>query len=84
VSQIQNLQSSGVLNSGQSNSLTVKLTNAIGKLNLGDRNTARNQLNAFVNEVNAYVNAGILTRAQADQILGGPLGINAIIASIPR
>jgi hypothetical protein len=84
MNQIQNLPSSGVLNNGQSNSLTVKLTHAIDKLNLGDRNTARNELNAFVNEVNAYVNARILTRAQADQILGGPLGINSIIASILR
>ena len=39
--------------------------------------------NAFVNEVQAYVKAGILTQAQANALLGGPLGINAIMVAIP-
>jgi len=48
-----------------------------------DQPTACNQLQAFVNEVNAYVSAGILTQAQADTLLDGPLGIIAIMAAIP-
>ena len=48
-----------------------------------DQPTACNQLQAFVNEVNAYVQSGKLTQAQADSLLGGPLGILAIMAAIP-
>ena len=81
---IQGLQAAGVLNKGQANSLVVKLSHAIDSLNSKpDQPTACNQLHAFVNEVNAYVSAGILTQAQADSLLGGPLGIEAIMASIP-
>jgi hypothetical protein len=84
IATIGGLQGSGVLNQGQANSLTVKLNHAIDNLTTRpDKPTACNQLHAFVNEVNAYVSAGILTAAQADSLLGGPLGINAIMASIP-
>jgi hypothetical protein len=73
-----------VLNKGQANSLIVKLQHAIDSLTTKpDQPTACNQLQAFVNEVNAYVKAGILTPAQAAQLLGGPLGILAIMAAIP-
>ena len=81
---INNLQAAGVLNKGQANSLIVKLQHAIDSLTTKpDQPTACNQLQAFVNEVNAYVKAGILTPAQAAQLLGGPLGILAIMAAIP-
>jgi hypothetical protein len=73
-----------VLNGGQANSLIVKLNHAINSLNAKPgQPTGCNQLQAFVNEVNAYVSAGILTQAQADTVLGGPLGVLAIMASIP-
>jgi TRAP-type mannitol/chloroaromatic compound transport system permease large subunit len=36
-----------------------------------------------VKEVNAYVSGGKLTQAQADSLLGGPLGILAIMAAVP-
>jgi hypothetical protein len=81
---IGSLQGAGVLNQGQANSLIVKLNHAIDSLNTKPgQPTACNQLQAFVNEVHAYVSAGILTPAQADSLLGGPLGILAIMASIP-
>jgi len=48
-----------------------------------DQPTACNQLEAFVNEVNAYVSNGILTPAQGNTLLGGPLGIEAIRAAVP-
>jgi hypothetical protein len=84
IATIQGLQAAGVLNKGQANSLTVKLNHAIDSLNSKpDQPTACNQLQAFVNEVNAYVSAGILTQAQADSLLGGPLGILAIMAAVP-
>jgi hypothetical protein len=84
IATIEGLQAAGVLNHGQANSLIVKLNHAIDSLNSKpNQPTACNQLQAFVNEVNAYVSAGILTQAQADTLLGGPLGIEAIMASIP-
>jgi hypothetical protein len=84
IASINALQAAGVLNKGQANSLIVKLEHAITSLNLkAGQPTACNQLQAFVNEVNAYVKAGILTPAEANQLLGGPLGIFAIMAAIP-
>jgi hypothetical protein len=84
ITKIEGLQGAGVLNKGQANSLIVKLNHAIDSLNSKpDQPTACNQLQAFVNEVNAYVSSGKLTPAQADTLLGGPLGINAIMAAIP-
>ncbi len=85
ISTIQGLQSSGVLNSGQANSLITKLTHAIGNLNSSPPNTttACNQLTSFVNQVNSLVAEGVLTQAQADSLLQGPLGVLAIMASIP-
>lgn len=73
-----------MLNQGHANSLIVKLGHAIDSLNSKpDQPTACNQLQAFVNEVNAYVSGGKLTPAQADSLLGGPLGVLAIMAAIP-
>jgi hypothetical protein len=84
IATINGLHAAGVLNGGQANSLIVKLNHAITSLtSKPDQPTACNQLQAFVNEVNAYVMAGILTPAEADSLLGGPLGILAIMASIP-
>jgi hypothetical protein len=84
INQVNDLQSNGVLNHGQANSLVVKLRHAIDNLNhRPDKRTACNQLSAFVHEVNAYVAAGILTSAQANTLLGGPLGVLAIMAAIP-
>jgi hypothetical protein len=80
----QGLQAAGVLNGGQANSLIVKLNHAIDSLtSKPDQPTACNQLQSFVNEVNDYVSTGILTPAQAGTLLGGPLGILAIMAAVP-
>ncbi len=84
ITKIDDLKTAGVLNQGQANSLTVKLEHAIDSLtNKPGQPTACNQLQAFVNEVNAYVSSGKLTPAQADTLLGGPLGILAIMAAVP-
>lgn len=81
---LEGLETAGVLNHGQANSFIVKLNHAIDSLDSKpSQPTACNQLQAFVNEVNAYVSAGKLTQAQADTLLGGPLGILAIMAAIP-
>ena len=65
ITTIEGLEGSGVLNQGQANSLIVKLQHAIDKLNsMPGKPPACNQLQAFVNEVHAYVNGGKLTPAQ--------------------
>ena len=69
IAKIQALHNAGVLNSGQANSLIVKLNAAAKSIQKGKVNTALNQLNAFVNEVNAYMNGGILTPAQGQALL---------------
>ncbi len=85
INHVDAFQSAGVLSRGQANSLEVKLQNAINSLNLRppDKATACNQLTSFVNEVNSLVAEGVLSPAQANMLLGGPLGINAIMAAIP-
>jgi hypothetical protein len=57
------LQTAGVLNQGQANSLIVKL-------NLKGNNGDSGKVQAFLNEVQADLEAGILTQAQADALLG--------------
>jgi hypothetical protein len=85
ISTVQGLQSGGTLNDGQADSFTVKLNHAISKLTSTPPHpiSACNQLQAFVNEVNAYTSSGILTPAQAATLLDGPLGILAIMAAVP-
>ena len=83
INQIKAFQSSGILNMGQAGSLQAKLNQAINNLNMGDNMVACNQLNALVNQVNSYVATGVLTPAQANLLLGAPLGILAIKAAIP-
>lgn len=81
---VNGLESGGVLNGGQANSLVVKLNHAIDSLNQKpNQPTGCNQLQSFVNEVNGLVAGGALSQAQADELLGGPLGILAIMAAVP-
>ena len=81
--QVSSFQSNGILNHGQAGSLQAKLNHAIGNLNTGDNTAACNQLTALVNQISADVASGTLTKAEADLLLSGPLGIYAIMAAIP-
>ena len=53
---------------GETNSLDAKLGTALSSLNSHNNNTAKNQLNAFINEVNAQTGKKI-TQTQAAQLL---------------
>src|SRR5262249_50894466 len=57
------LQTAGVLNQGQANSLIVKL-------NLKGNNGDVGKVQAFLNEAGAYLNAGVLTQDQTGALLG--------------
>ncbi len=83
INQVMAYQSSGVITSGQANALILKLQSAIGYLNSGNTKLACLQLNAFTNIANSYVAQGFLRPAQTNLLLGGPLGVYAIMASIP-
>jgi hypothetical protein len=72
--QVSALQAAGVLNNGQANSLIVKL-------NLPGNNGDVGKVQAFLNEVQAYLSAGILTQAQADDLLGPG---NILLLSVTR
>ena len=85
INQLNGFQTAGTLTMGQATSLKFKLDAAISSLSLNNPHTvtACNQLNAFVNEVNSLVADSVLTPAQANQLLGGGLGVYAIMAAIP-
>src|SRR5262249_34656263 len=61
--QVKALRDAGVLNQGQANSLIVKLNRQGNRGDIG-------KMHAFLNEVQAFLRAGILTQAQADALLG--------------
>jgi hypothetical protein len=80
--QVTSLQSAGVINKGQANSLLVKLTHATENVDSGRTKVACNQLSAFVNEVEALRAAGILSAEQADSLVGGSGGVAAVMDAI--
>jgi hypothetical protein len=73
------LVNNGVLNQGQGNALMVKLDGALTKLNQGDTAVAINKIQAFINQVNAYVNATIISAEQGQSLIDAA---HAIIAAL--
>jgi len=63
---VTDLVDTGVLTGGQGNSLITKIENALDKKNA---KTACNQLNAFVMQVNGFVDDGTLTVAEGEELL---------------
>lgn len=76
ISTVQNLN----LNSGQSNSLIVKLNAAVKSLNLGKTNESINKLNSFNNEVKGYMNSGLLSQAEGQVLIDAA---NSVINALP-
>jgi hypothetical protein len=70
IDDVEELVNTGVLNSGQGNSLISKLQAAIAALNQGNTTAACNELQAFINQVNALISAGVLTPAQGQPLIG--------------
>jgi len=58
------LAAAGILNQGQANALSAKVVQAQEKLTDGKAKTAANVIGAFINQVEAFMNAGILTEAE--------------------
>ena len=69
IADVAALNDSGALNKGQANALTAKLEAAIQQLAKGNNTSAANQLQAFINQVNAFVKSGILSETDAQSLL---------------
>ncbi|PYO78980.1 MAG: hypothetical protein DMD67_03840 [Gemmatimonadetes bacterium] len=59
----------GVLNDGQGNALAVKLEGALRQLAEGETEPAMQKLGAFINQVEAFRDARILSEAQSGSLL---------------
>lgn len=68
-SHVARLVTNGVLNHGQGNALAVKLQSALEKLAVGETESAMNKLAAFINQVDAFRNAGVLSEAESASLL---------------
>jgi hypothetical protein len=69
--EIDVLEASGALTSGQANALRNHLNNALSQFNAGRTCTAIVQLNAFRQQVTNFVNTGILEEDEAAPLLSG-------------
>lgn len=76
---IDDLETMAVLTTGQANALTQKTAAATNKLDMGNKVAALNQLNAFINHVNALVTGGVLTPSEGQTLIDQ---VNLIIDSI--
>jgi hypothetical protein len=63
------LVSSGALNRGQGEALTVKLQGALSSIASSQYTSARNQMQAFINNVGALLNSHALTSPQANALI---------------
>jgi hypothetical protein len=79
IDEIESLVEAGRLNRGQGNALTSKLEQAIKHLDRENPQTALNVLNAFQNQVLAYVNGGVLTPEEGQGLLDA---VDAIVTQI--
>src|SRR6266550_4916104 len=66
---VARLVENGVLNDGQGNALAVKLAGALEKFASGDNEPAVNKLSAFINQVEALRDAGVLSATQSTALL---------------
>jgi hypothetical protein len=62
---VEELVSQGILDTGEANALTVKLDAVKRRIDQGKMKSAVNMLGSFVNQVNALVNSGRLSEADA-------------------
>ncbi len=68
--EIDRLEDAGILNAGQANALRVKLAAAEKSLEKGKKQTAINQLNAFINQVLSLVAEGVLPPEEGELLIG--------------
>jgi PKD repeat protein len=81
ITAVQNLTG---LNQGQKNSLIAKLNAASDSAARGDTTAANNQLNAFLNELQADVNTGHISSADATTLRAAVNAIKAAMGTYNR
>jgi len=77
---VQGLVDTGALNQGQGNALMNKLDQAINKLDQGKITQAINHLQAFINQVNDFINTGVLTPAEGQPLIDAANRIIAVLS----
>ena len=60
IGEVEAIRDTGTLNNGQANALITKLEGVLDKLDRGNTTPAINTLNAFINQVNSFIDEGIL------------------------
>ena len=64
-----------MLNKGQANALTSKIDAAARRIQSGNERAGGNGFDAFLHQVNAFVNARVLTVKQAQPLLDAALSL---------
>ncbi|HEY2976233.1 MAG TPA: FG-GAP repeat protein [Pyrinomonadaceae bacterium] len=67
--QVEALVAEGILNGGQGNSLLAKLHAALRQVDRGNTAAAINQLQAFIHEVQALIESGVLPAAEGEPLI---------------
>lgn len=67
--EIQKLVDAGILNNGQANALLSKLASASASFDKGNLVAAQNTIRAFINQVEGFVSAGVLTAAEGQVLI---------------
>jgi Bacterial Ig-like domain (group 3) len=65
IKQVTGMVTNGILNGGNGNALIVKLNNAINSLDKGNTISGVNQMDAFLNQTNAFLKSGKLDSTDA-------------------
>lgn len=76
---VETLIGSGTVNDGQGNALLTKLEHAAAALAANDPEQAIQRLEAFVNQLEAFRRAGILTPEEADPVLEAAADLIALL-----
>jgi len=79
IGKIQALATEGVLTQRQAQGLIGKLTAAVRSLDSGRTESACNQLSAFLNQVHAFVIAGVLDAVAGQELTGSGESVRGVI-----
>ena len=66
---VEELLEDEILNGGQGNALVIKLEKALESIEDGEVKQATNKLNAFINQVNSFIDNGVLTEAEGQPLI---------------
>lgn len=75
VDQVIEMVEDGKLNDGQAVSLIQKLDSAIKKLEDGKDNSAYNMLQSFINHIEAFIKAGVLTYEEGQPLIESAIAV---------